>query len=114
MDFRYKSELNEFFIRRENLEEISRIKVNQEDDEKNPILTPILMKYGKIFYLVFQIQNKGIYGIEVNMLADRTLRCTVIDCNRDAVAQGPCDSYIQYIIYYLFRFFLITNMVLHL
>jgi len=65
MDFRYKSELNEFFIRRENLEEISRIKVKQEDDEKNPILTPILMKYGKIFYLVFQIQNKGIYGIEI-------------------------------------------------
>ena len=66
MDFRYKSELNEFFIHRENLEEISRIKINKENNEKNPILTPILMKYGKIFYLVFQIQEKGIYGIEVN------------------------------------------------
>jgi len=65
MDFRYKSELNEFFIRRENLEQISRIKINQEDNEKNSILTPILMKYGKIFYLVFQILNKGIYGIEI-------------------------------------------------
>lgn len=81
MDFRYKSELNEFFIRRENLEEISRIKVKQEDDEKNPILAPILMKYGKIFYLVFQIQNKGIYGIEVN----RTFRYTVIDLNHGTV-----------------------------
>ena len=67
MDFRYKSELNEFFIRRENLEEISRIKINYENNE-NPILTPILMKYGKIFYLVFQIQNRGIYGIEVNII----------------------------------------------
>ena len=64
MDFRYKSELNEFFIRRENLKEISRIKINHEN---NPILTPILIKYGKIFYLVFQIQNRGIYGIEVNI-----------------------------------------------
>ena len=81
MDFRYKSELNEFFIRRENLEKISRIKVKQENDEKNPILTPILMKYGKIFYLVFQIQNKGIYGIEVNI----TFRYTVIDLNRGTV-----------------------------
>jgi len=63
MDFRYKSELNEFFIHRENLEEISRIKINKENN--NPILTPILMKYGKIFYLVFQIQEKGIYGIEI-------------------------------------------------
>ena len=97
MDFRYKSELNEFFIRRENLEEISRIKVN----EKNPILTPILMKYGKIFYLVFQIQNKGIYGIEVNL---------VVHWYRSQ--SGRRGAVISY--QYLFRFFLITNMALRL
>ena len=92
MDFRYKSELNEFFIRRENLEEISRIKINHEN---NPILTPILMKYGQIFYLVFQIQNRGIYGIEVNY-------------------HGSADRFLVFGDFEKkFRYFLTTNMVPH-
>ena len=99
MDFRYKSELNEFFIRRENLEEISRIKIDQENNENNPILTPILMKYGKIFYLVFQIQNRGIYGIEVNVTDLRT---------------GIRDRFLIFGDFEKkFRYFLTTNMVPH-